>query len=56
MKADYINPFDECPIYESQFFSFRLVEETDAKSLLSSYSDPVSAPIFNLISKNSPSS
>ena len=47
MKLNYVSPYDECPVYESQFFSFRLVEESDAHTLLTCYSDPKSAPLFN---------
>lgn len=47
MKSNYTSPFDECPIYESQFFSFQLIKESDAKSLLSCYLDPKSTPLFN---------
>jgi len=53
MKIIKVSPFDECPIYESQHFAFRLVEEADAGSLLSCYSDPKSAPIFNSDNCNS---
>lgn len=41
------NPFQECPVYETKQFIFRLVEENDAEDLLECYSDPKSAGIFN---------
>lgn len=41
------NPYQECPIYETDHFVFRLVEEKDAEDLLACYSDPRSAKIFN---------
>lgn len=47
MNSNYVSPYDECPVYESQFFRFRLVEEADVNTLLSCYSDPKSAPLFN---------
>lgn len=48
-----INPFDECPILESEHFIFRLVEEKDSKDLLKCYSDSKSAKIFNCDNCNS---
>ncbi len=36
-----INPFDECPIYETENFIFRLVNENDADDLFVVYTDPI---------------
>lgn len=47
------NPYDECPVYETIHFIFRLVEEKDAKDLLSCYSDNKAAKIFNCDNCNS---
>ncbi|MDR0270514.1 hypothetical protein [Paenibacillus sp.] len=41
------NPYEKCPIYESEHFCVRLVEEKDAEDLLMCYSDPASAELFN---------
>ena len=41
------NPYEKCPIYETENFVFRKVQEDDAEDLLQCYSDPVSAKIFN---------
>lgn len=40
-------PYDLCPVYESERFSYRLVQMEDAQDLLECYSDPESAKIFN---------
>ena len=42
-----VNPYEECPTYETKQFIFRLVEETDSEDLLQCYSDPESARLFN---------
>ena len=47
------NPFDECPIYQTQHFTFRMVEEEDVDDLLKCYSDPKSAEVFNSDNCNS---
>jgi [ribosomal protein S5]-alanine N-acetyltransferase len=41
------NPYEECPIYETNSFILRFVLESDAEDLLKCYSDPASAKIFN---------
>ena len=47
MLRKKVNPYKECPIYETKHFIFRLVEVEDAEDLLRCYSDPKSIPIFN---------
>jgi len=47
MHNKKINPFDECPIYETEHFIFRLVNETDAKDLFICYSDPITLKHMN---------
>ena len=42
-----INPYIKCPIYETEHFLIRLVNEEDAKELLDCYSDVNACPIFN---------
>jgi RimJ/RimL family protein N-acetyltransferase len=41
------DPYQQCPIYQSKHFLLRLVAPTDAQDLLSCYSDPLAAPLFN---------
>jgi len=41
------NPYEKCPVYETEKFVFRLVQEGDAQDLLECYSDPASAKLFN---------
>ncbi len=47
MQQQKKSPYEECPKYESEYFTFRFVEKDDAVDLLDCYSDPKSAPIFN---------
>lgn len=39
--------YEKCPVYESEKFIFRMVEEKDAKDLLDCYSDPKAVKLFN---------
>lgn len=41
------NPYEKCPVYESESFILRLVEENDAKSLLKCYSDLSAVKFMN---------
>lgn len=41
------NPYQQCPVYETEHFIFRLVKEEDAEDLLECYSDSASAKLFN---------
>jgi hypothetical protein len=40
-KMKKANPFDECPVYETGQFRYRLVREEDAEDLFLCYCDPV---------------
>ena len=40
-------PYEKCPVLETQSFILRLVSEDDAHDLLACYSDPKSQEIFN---------
>ncbi len=42
-----INPYEKCPIYESESFTLRLVEEKDAEDLLKCYSDILAVKLMN---------
>jgi len=42
-----VNPFDECPVYETAHFIFSLVCEDDAEDLFICYSDPVTLAHMN---------
>ncbi|MDF2686867.1 MAG: hypothetical protein K0S55_2050 [Clostridia bacterium] len=42
-----VNPYVECPIYETESFIFRLVEENDAKDLFECYSDIEAVKFMN---------
>jgi RimJ/RimL family protein N-acetyltransferase len=42
-----MNPFDECPIYETKHFTFKRVCEEDAEDLFICYSDPVTLKHMN---------
>jgi len=42
-----IDPYTTCPIYETEHFTLRLVEEGDAKDLLACYADRDAWEIFN---------
>ncbi|MEK4040708.1 hypothetical protein NYE44_16595 [Paenibacillus sp. FSL L8-0493] len=41
------NPYQVCPVFESERFVYRLVQELDAADLLECYSDADSIPLFN---------
>ena len=41
------NPFDECPIYETKSFTYRLVNNDDAEDLFVCYSDLVTLSHMN---------
>ena len=47
MSMAKANPFDECPVYETERFTCRLVHEDDAEDLFLCYSDPVTASHAN---------
>ncbi len=42
-----VNPYEKCPVYESEKYLLRLVEASDAPDLLSVYSDEKAVPFFN---------
>lgn len=42
-----INPYQVCPVFESERLVYRLVQEEDADDLLECYSDAASIPLFN---------
>ena len=44
---NYVNPYEKCPVLETDLFLLRLVEESDAEDLLMCYSDKESLKIFN---------
>ncbi|MBL4933108.1 GNAT family N-acetyltransferase [Clostridium paridis] len=39
--------YEKCPVYESEKFIYRMVEEKDAEDLLECYSDPKAFKLFN---------
>lgn len=41
------NIYEQCPIYETETFIIRLIEERDAENLLKCYSDLNARPFFN---------
>lgn len=41
------NPFDECPVYETENFIFRLVNKDDAEDLFICYTDPITLKHMN---------
>jgi len=41
------SPYDKCPVYTSEHFSLRLVEEGDAEDMLCCYSDVSSVRLMN---------
>lgn len=41
------NPYLECPVFDTEHFILRLVQEDDAAGLLTCYSDPNARAIFN---------
>jgi RimJ/RimL family protein N-acetyltransferase len=47
MKTSKVNPFDECPIYETENFTYRLVNDNDTEDLFICYSDPVTLSHMN---------
>lgn len=46
-KAEAVNPYNKCPVYETDNFVLRLVREEDAADLLYCYSDSESRTLFN---------
>ena len=42
------NPYEKCPVFETQNFTLRLVLENDAEELLTCYSDPKAQEFFNI--------
>jgi len=42
------NPYQQCPTYETEHFTLRLVNLEDAKDLLICYSDPQAQRFFNV--------
>lgn len=42
-----INPYQACPVFESERFVYRLIQEQDAIDLLECYSDIAAIPLFN---------
>lgn len=42
-----MNPFVECPVYETGRFLIRKLEEKDTEELFTCYSDPKAAKLFN---------
>ncbi len=47
LKTGKVSPYIQCPIYESESFTLRLVNEDDANDLLKCYSDHISQTYFN---------
>ena len=47
MKCTKANPFDECPVYETESFLYTRVSEEDAEDLFVCYSDPVTLQHMN---------
>ncbi len=41
------DPYVDCPVLESENFSFRLVQDDDAQDLLACYADEKAVPLFN---------
>lgn len=41
------NPYEKCPVYETNQFLYRMIEEKDAMDLLECYSDDTAAKLFN---------
>ncbi len=47
MKVKKPNPFDECPVYETQHFIFKRVCEDDAEDLFICYTDSITLKHMN---------
>lgn len=47
MQPAQVSIYDQCPIYQSMRFTYRLVRDEDAHDLLDTYSDEKSAELFN---------
>ena len=47
MQKKKVNPFDECPVYETEHFIFKRVSEEDAEDLFICYSDPITLKHMN---------
>ena len=41
------NPYDKCPVFETEYFVLRLIENSDAEDLLECYSDVNAQKYFN---------
>lgn len=41
------NPYEKCPVFESENYLLRLIEPADVKDLLLVYSDEKAVPLFN---------
>ena len=41
------NPYQQCPVFQSDHFQLRLIRSEDVQDLLSCYADPLAAPLFN---------
>jgi RimJ/RimL family protein N-acetyltransferase len=42
-----LDPYKQCPTFHSEHFLLRLIKSEDAVDLLSCYTDPLAAPLFN---------
>ncbi|MDQ0087267.1 RimJ/RimL family protein N-acetyltransferase [Paenibacillus anaericanus] len=42
-----VNPFETCPVYETEFMLFTLVKEEDAADLFECYTDPITKSHMN---------
>ncbi|MEK8212810.1 MULTISPECIES: GNAT family N-acetyltransferase [unclassified Paenibacillus] len=47
MNTQLLDPYTNCPVYETERFTVRKVLLEDAADLLKCYADPVSMPLFN---------
>ncbi len=47
MQSKKANPFDECPVYETEHFIYSFIDENDAEDLFACYSDPVTLSHMN---------
>lgn len=42
-----VSPYEKCPVYESEKYLLRFIEDADAPDLLAVYSDEKAVPYFN---------